>query len=447
MTNDPETNVSFRQLLSFFIPLGISASLITISHLIINSTLARSAHPEIIIASYALPFSILAITERPALLLRQTCSALVRDRVSFRAVSIVSLYIFSSILLMGALISYTPIGKWVFFYLFGVDDDMLGPMIDVYRVLMFVSIFSGLRCLFQGVIIFNMRTKWLTIGMIVRLLVMYLVSLYFIKTNGVTSGQVGAIIFLSGMMVEALMSFLEGRVLLKKIPEKAPEHTIERPGQIFQFYKPLLYSSIIAVIIGPAINSFMGKTSDFQLSVASFTIAAGLTQLVQSFFSYIHQIVLNFYNKDAKAVLRFTTALSCIPVLLLTILCYTPIGMWFMEHVMGVNERLMHASLNTLKMFMIMVLVFPWLDYGNGLIMLRGETKVMVWSQSANVLITLITLTLCIAVSPGMNGMIGAFAQSLGMVAEAIVVGLVLRNIRKSGDRSPFHMKLNSRNE
>lgn len=98
-------------------------------------------------------------------------------------------------------------------------------------------------------------------------------------------------------------------------------------------------------------------------------------------------------------------------------------------------------------MFMIMVLVFPWLDYGNGLIMLRGETKVMVWSQSANVLITLITLTLCIAVSPGMNGMIGAFAQSLGMVAEAIVVGLVLRNIRKSGDRSPFHMKLNSRNE
>lgn len=238
MSNDPETKVSFRQLLSFFIPLGISASLITISHLIINSTLARSAHPEIIIASYALPFSILAITERPAILLRQTCSALVRDRVSFRAVSIVSLYIFSSILLMGALISYTPIGKWVFFYLFGVDDDMLGPMIDVYRVLMFVSIFSGLRCLFQGVIIFNMRTKWLTIGMIVRLLVMYLVSLYFIKTNGVTSGQVGAIIFLSGMMVEALMSFLEGRVLLKKFPRKLLSIRLSVQVKFFNFTSP-----------------------------------------------------------------------------------------------------------------------------------------------------------------------------------------------------------------
>jgi hypothetical protein len=361
--------------------------------------------------------------------------------------AIISFYIFSSILLLGALISYTPIGKWVFFYLFGVNDELLGPMVDVYRVLMFVSIFSGVRCLFQGVIIFNMRTKWLTIGMAVRLLVMYLVSLYFIKTNGVTSGQVGAIIFLSGMIIEAGVSFWEGRLLLKKIPEKLEDHPIERPKQILGFYKPLLYSSIIAVIIGPAINSFMGKTSDFHLSVASLAIAASLTQLVQSFFSYIHQIVLNFYNKDASAVIRFTVILSLIPGLLLALLCFSPLGLWFMGNVMGVNERLMAASLDALKVFLIMAFVFPWLDFGNGLIMLLGDTRAMIWSQSANVVITLTTLVLCIALSPGWNGAIGAFAQSLGMVAEAAVIWLILRAIKKSGDRSPFHMNLNSRNE
>lgn len=91
MTNSEQVRITYRQLLSFFIPLGISSALVTISHVIINSTLARSAHPEFIIASYALPMSILGITERPAVLLRQTCSALVRDRVSFRAMSLVSL--------------------------------------------------------------------------------------------------------------------------------------------------------------------------------------------------------------------------------------------------------------------------------------------------------------------------------------------------------------------
>lgn len=444
MSSHPEQQVTFRQLLTFFIPLGISASLVTISHVIINSTLARSTNPEIIIASYALPLSILGITERPAVLMRQTCSALVRDRVSFRAMSVISWYIFASIMLLGALICYSPIGKWVFLHFFGVEESLIQPMLDVYKILMFVSFFSGLRCLYHGIIIFNMRTKWLTIGMIIRLVAMYLLSLYFIQTNQVNSGQVGAIIFLSGMMIEAGVSFWEGRSLLKQIPEKKPDHPVERPRQIFQFYRPLLFSSIIAVIIGPAVNAFLGKTMDFQLAVASFAIAASLTQLVQSFFSYIHQIVLNFYRKDPSSVIRFTFILAFIPGLLIALLSYTPLGPWFMQTVMGVNERLMHASLDTLRVFMITTLVFPWLDFGNGMIMLKGETKVMVWSQAANVSVTLITLVLGVWMSPGWNGMVGALAQSLGVAAETAVVWFVLRELGRTTGRQPLRMTFKS---
>lgn len=440
MSSIQESKVTYRQLLTFFIPLGIASSLVTISHVIINSTLARSANPEIIIASYALPLSILGITERPAVLMRQTCSALVRDRISFRAMSIISWYILASIMLLGALICYTPVGKWVFLHFFGVEESLLQPMVDVYKILMFVSIFSGLRCLYHGIIIFNMRTKWLTIGMAIRLVSMYLLSLYFIHTNQVDSGKVGAIIFLTGMIVEAAVSVWEGRSLLKQIPEKKPDHPIEKPKQIFQFYRPLLYSSVIAVIVGPAVNAFLGKTMDFQLAVASFAIAGSLTNLVQSFFSYIHQIVLNFYRKDSKAVMRFTFMLAFIPGLLIALLAYTPLGPLFMQHVMGVNERLMHASLDTLRVFMITTLVFPWLDFGNGMIMLRGQTKIMVWSQAANVSVTLISLVLGVMWSPGWNGMIGALAQSLGLAAEAAVVWYVLRDLMRTTDKLPEQM-------
>lgn len=444
MNSHQETRVTFRQLLAFFIPLGLSASLVTISHVIINSTLARSANPEVIIASYALPLSILGITERPAVLMRQTCSALVRDRISFRAMSVISWYIFASIMLLGVLICYSPIGRWVFLHFFGVEEALIQPMVDVYRILMFVSFFSGLRCLYHGIIIFNMRTKWLTVGMLVRLAAMYLLSLYFIHTNQVNSGQVGAIIFLSGMIIEAGVSYWEGRSLLKEIPEKKPDHPIERPRQIFQFYRPLLFSSVIAVIIGPAVNAFLGKTMDFQLSVASFAIAASLTQLVQSFFSYIHQIVLNFYRKDSEFVIRFTFILAFIPGCLIALMSYTSLGPWFMQNVMGVNERLMLASLDTLRVFMITTLVFPWLDFGNGMIMLRGETKVMVWSQAANVSVTLLSLVLCVWLSPGWNGMIGALAQSLGVAAEAAVVWLVLREIGRAAGNQPVRMTFKS---
>ncbi|WNQ09760.1 multi antimicrobial extrusion protein MatE [Paenibacillus aurantius] len=420
--------VSLIRLLAFFLPLGLSASLVTISHVIINSTLARSSTPELVIASYAIAMSLLAITERPAVLLRQTCSALVRDRISFRAMRTVAYVVFGCITVAGGLVSYSPLGVWIFTYFFGVEPDRVPDVIAVYRILMWVSLFSGVRCLYHGLIIFNRRTTWLTIGMVIRLVGMYSLAQYFIRTDQVTSGRVGAIIFLTGMIIECLISFLEGTVLLKKrIPEKLEDHPIERKGEVFTFYRPLLYSSFLAVVVGPSINAILGKTSDMELSIAAFAIAASLTQLVQSFFSYIHQIVLNFYRADRDQVIRFTLLLCLIPTILLGTLSYTAAGPWFMTHLMGVNEQLMTASLHTLRIFMIMTLIFPWLDFCNGILMLNGQTKIMVWSQACNVSVTLITLFLCLGFHPEWNARIGALAQSLGVAAELAAAAWVLR--------------------
>lgn len=436
MIESESKQLTMRQLFAFFIPLGLSASLVTISHVIINSTLARSAHPETIIASYAIGLSMLGIIERPAILLRQTCSALVRDRISFRAMSVIAVYMILAMAAGGLILSYTPVGRWIFLHAFGADEALLSRILNVYRVLMFVSIFSAIRCLYHGIIISNMRTKWLTIGMIVRLAAMYALSLFFIQTDRVTSGQVGAIIFLVGMMIEAGVSVWEGRKVARSLPEKLKDHPVEKPKQIFQFYRPLLFSSLIVILVGPSINALLGKTSDFELAVASFAIAASLAQLVHSFFSYMHQIVLNFYRRDKRIVLRFATLLSLIPPLLIGILGYTPVGPWFMEHIMGVNERLMTASLYALRIFMLYELVFPWLDFCNGIVLLRGETRIMLFSQTANIVVTLTTLIACIIVVPEWNGMIGSLSQSLGLVAEIGVVLFVLRAASRKAERN-----------
>jgi O-antigen/teichoic acid export membrane protein len=420
--------VTMAKLFSFFIPLGLSASLVTISHVIITSTLAQSKFPEITISSYAIAMSLIGITERPAVLLRQTCSTLVRDRISFRAVSEVALYVFICIIIFGLLICYTPFGQWVFQHIFGVNEVQVHAIIDVYRVLMFVSIFSGIRCLYHGIIIYNRKTTWLTIGMIFRLISMYAVAQYFLSTDRVTSGTVGAIIFLTGMFVESICAFFEGNSLLKRvIPEKFPDHPVAAKKQVFQFYRPLLYSSAIAVIAGPAINVTLGKTIDLNVTIATFAIASSVVQLVFSFFSYIHQIVLNFYRQDVRRVRLFLRLMGGIPALLLGLLAYSPIGSWLMQSVMGVKESLASPSIEVLKVFMLMALIFPFLDYLNGVLMLTGQTKVMIWSQAANVLATLATLFICILLFPGLNGKIGALAQSIGIVGELCMVLYVLR--------------------
>lgn len=423
--------VSMKKLWSFFLPLGISASLVTISHVIINGTLSRTADPERIITSYAVAMSLLAITERPAVLLRQTCSTLVRDKRSFQSTLAVAQLVFASIMLLGFLISYTPLGTLIFKDVFGVNEDNVQDVILVYRVLMFVSLFSGIRCFYQGVIIYNLRTKWLTIGMMIRLVGMYALSLYFIH-RGVTSGVVGAVIFLFGMMIEAAVSFSEGRILVRKMPDKLENHAIENKRHVFSFYRPLLFSSFISVWIGPAINAILGKTWDAQLAISSFAIASSLVLLLSSFFSYFHQIVINFYRIDPAAVRKFIMMLGFVPALLMGLIAFTPVGALFLEHVIGVHGRLQVESIRVLQGFVLFALVMPWLDVMNGLVLVRGQTKLIIGSQITSFSFTFITLLVCIGLAPEWNGSIGAWAQSVGMTAELIFVALALRYIKPS---------------
>jgi hypothetical protein len=423
--------LSWRRLFTFFVPLGVAASLVTISHVIINGTLARATNPETVIASYAIAGSLLTITERPSSLLRQTCSALAKDRISFQAVTYVTKVFLAFVMLVGLLIVYTPVGHGIFKYLFGVEPALLSSVIDVYQILMFVSAFSVIRNIYQGVIISHNRTKWLTIGMFFRLAVMYALSLYYVISDNITSGRVGAIIFLAGMIIEAAVSYWEGRNIVRTMPLKQMDHMVENKADVFQFYKPLLLSSFVAMFIGPMINIILGKTTGIFLSISAFAIASSLMQLMLSFFTYIHQIVLNFHDINASLVRRFSLCIGFIPFLLLIGVAYTPLGPWLLEHMMSVKGDLLHESLLTLRAFALYTLVMPWLDYGNGLILLRGQTKTMFRSQTANALCTIIVLIILIAILPGWNGMVGAFAQSFGLLAELMIIWIVIRRTSK----------------
>jgi O-antigen/teichoic acid export membrane protein len=420
--NSGKKKVTFPVLLRFFIPLAITASLVTISHVIINSTLARSSNPAIVIASYSVAMSLFGILERCAIMLRQTSSALVRDKVSFRQMSKITIYVLTAIFMTSIMIALTPIGKWVFSAIFNVKGQVLDATIETYRILLFVTLFSGIRCLFQGVIISNMRTKWLTLGMFTRLVFMGIVSLIVIKYDLVHHGSIGAYIFLIGMSIEATVSFFEGRYLVKKLPEKKIGHQIEKKSQILHFYWPLLSASLIAVIISPAINIILGWSEKAEIAIASYAIAFSVTQLFISLASYFHQIVINFYEKDSKTVTQFTLIFSMVPTVLLSIIAYTPVGIWVLENLIGVKGNLLSESLVALKFFVIMSICFPWLDFANGVLMVKRQTKIMSFSQIGNVAITVSTLFVMIIFIPSGGGMIGAVSQSIGVAMELVIV-------------------------
>ncbi|WP_077622507.1 hypothetical protein [Sediminibacillus massiliensis] len=430
--------LSYRQLTAFFIPLGFSASLTSISHVIINGTLSRGEEAAYIIACYAVAFSLFGIVEKPIIVFRQTSSALVKDYNSFKKLSAVFVYVTIVMILISFMIGFTAVGDWMFIHLFNADANMVDTISLTFRWIALVIIFSGIRGIYQGVIINHHETNWLTIGVVIRLAVMFLVAFWFVSTNRVHS-MAGAAIFLTGMIVECMISAWKGHRLLLQTPVEK-ESTLEN-AEIMPFYMPLVFYFFIQTILQPIIYVFLAQSANIELSIASFALAFAVSQLMLSFFMYTHQIVLQFYQTSKAKVIKFTILLSLIPTIMLVLMSYTPFGIWTMKVVMGADPSLSDSTLFVLQFFIVKVLVFPWVDFLNGFIMLQRRTGKMLAAQVVNLISVFVSLLALVHFFPQLNGANGAIAASVGELMGLVAVIMI---ISKDKAYRLFRVKVNA---
>lgn len=423
-----QAGLSYRQLSAFFIPLGISASLTSITHVIINGTLSRGEDAAFIIACYAVAMAVFGIIEKPMIVFRQASSALVTDKRSFKLLGIFFLYILLATTIISAVLGYTPIGNWLYIHIFNATENMV-PAIDLtFRVITFVIIFSGIRGIYQGIIINHLETNWVTVGVVTRLFSMFLVSYLFVIFDYITSVS-GGIIFLVGMMVEALVSVYKGHNLMQTQSKKVDKenhvnHLLK--ADISRFYFPLAFYFIIQSLLVPLIYILLAKSSNIEMGIASFALAFSITHMILGFFMYTHQLVLQFYKDHKQKVIKFVIIISIVPTLLLCLICYTPIGMFFMGNIMGADETLSLATIAVLKFFIIKTLVFPWVDFLNGFLMLKRQTNKMLIAQVGNIIIAIISMIFLVRLFPYLDGINGSIAASIGELAGFIIVGMIV---------------------
>lgn len=419
-----ERQVSYKQLSLFFIPLGFSASLTSITHVIINGTLTRGENSAFIIACYAVAFALFGIVERPIIVFRQTSSALIHDKQSFKLLMKFLLIVTGTIFVLSFFMANSVVGEWIYIHLFNADENMVKTISLTFLVISFVLLPSGIRGIYQGIIINHLETKWLTIGVIVRLVAMFIVSYFLVIMNYITSAG-GALIFLVGMTIECIISVWKGHLILKDYPSTAKSSPLKK-SDIHRFYTPLVFYFIIQTTMIPIIYVFLSKSEHIQMSIASFALAFSITNMLLSFFMYTHQIVLQFYEDNKNKVVKFVLFISIIPSVLLVILCFSPVGPWFMETLMGADPSLAVATLEVLKFFLLKTFVFPLVDFLNGFLMSHRQTNKMLFAQGANLLAVLLCMFILVFYVPQWNGMNGAIAASIGEVAGLIVVFLIV---------------------
>lgn len=407
------------RLILFYLPMGASALLASLTHVIISGVLARSPHPDLTISGYALALSLSFILEQAIAPLRQTSAKYVKDQHSFREMVRMIVTIVGIIALFNALIAWTPLGRLLFHYVFGAQDSLLDATVNAYQILMFVNVFSAARSLYQGIIIQHLLTKWMTIGILIRLFVMGLMSWAMVSWNLTNDSRYGALLFLAGMAIESAVACFEGHSLARRLPDKLPSHPISRwKPDIFPFYMPLLYGSIVSIVIGPATNAAMNQSLDPIQAIAAFAVASNLAGLIAGFASFLHQAVLNFHEQQPRHVLVLTTALSIISTALVASLAWTPLGHMVLEKGLGIHGELLRNCTLILGVLIIRSGVYPWIDYLNGLAMYHGVNKTIAYSKFGNVILSVTVLFLLVDYNPGLNGLIAGITSSVVVVFE-----------------------------
>ncbi|MEH7304620.1 hypothetical protein [Neobacillus drentensis] len=298
-----------------------------------------------------------------------------------------------------------------------------------FLVLSGVILFSGLRCLYQGMIINKLETKWLTIGVVIRLAGMFAVAAYLNLSHHANSSAAGAMIFLTGMGIECIISVWRGNSIVRE--NDSETETPLRQKEISTFYFPLVFYLSFQTIIIPVIYAFLGKIQDVHLGIASFALAFSITNLILSFFMYTHQIVLQFYEKNKQTVLKCVMVFSIVPSIFLAILSFTALGPWFMRTVLSADMALAAESLHVLKFFILKTMVFPWVDYFGGILMLQKSTKSLLKPQIFNMIAVVLVIIPLVYWNPALNGKAGAIAASTGELIGLLAVYFVVTRRQK----------------
>jgi len=418
------------RIVRFYLPLTASALLASLTHVIINAVLARSPNPDLTISGYAVALSLSFILEQAIAPLRQTSAKYVRDRHSFGQMVRMIALILGFIAMFNVLISWTPLGRFFFQYVYGADASLLDSTVQAYQILMFVNVFSAARSLYQGIIIQQLQTRWMTIGIVVRLLVMAVLSWFMVKMGWTDDSRYGSMLFLIGMAIETVVACWEGQTLASRLPDKLPAHPVRHwKPDIFPFYMPLLYGSLASIVVGPASQTAMNHSVQPVLAIAAFAVASNLTGLISGLATFLHQAVLNFHEREPRRVKLLTVAVSILSVLIQAFLAWTPPGRSVLEQGLHLEGDLLHSTVLILNVLLVRTALFPWVDYVNGLAMYHGVSKTIALSKIGSVTLILSLLYVLTVFRPEWNGMIPAIAGSAVTVFE---LALNIRLYRKA---------------
>lgn len=428
--------VSYRQLLRFFVPLGAAPFMIASTHSIVNAALARLPLPELSIAIFTVVKSLTNAVKAPDLMARQTAVTLVDDRQSYHTVmkfvwTMCGLFL---AILLG--LGFTPAGEWVLRNIIGLQDpQQIALAYSALRITCFLPIVESLRNGIQGLAIGLERTKIMPVGTTIRLAVVCLFLWWAVSTQAVSGVVAASLTWTVGIGLEGVLVaiyLLKRFGSLGRAAEQMPPRNDHRLGMldVLKFFAPLGVMMLLTGWLQPIIQSGLARSISPTRTLAAYGVAWGLAFIISGPVRQLHQCSLVYTDgtddPNWPIVRRFSLAVGIGLSALTLLIALSPFGYWLMHTAIGVSEPVARTALPVLAAFTAFPLIRAWRETYWGILMHQRSTSMIGGAKVANMLAVIGLLVLIfgplqsgIAISPAVAG---ALVYSFGEGVETLLI-------------------------
>jgi hypothetical protein len=420
------TQLHQRDIFRFWLPLASTWLMMAFEGPFLAALIARLPDPRYNLAAYGVAFAVAIIIEAPVIMMLGASTALVDGKISFLRLRCFTQTLNALTTLGMVILIATPAFEPVFRGLIGLEEQVA----DLTRVALLILLpwpaAIGYRRFHQGLLIRSGSTRLVAYGTAVRLTSMAATALMLFFTSNLPGAWIAASALSMGVLAEAISArFLANTEVRHLTSDQAPTGTPLTYRDIWSFYVPLAWTSVVGLAAHPMVTFFMGHAARSLDSLAVLPVINSLTFIFRALGLAYQEVVITMLARsefNRGPVLRFATTLGLASSAGLALIVATPLSKVWFQTLSGLDEGLYRFALVPARMLIPFPAISVLLSLQRGLLMHSRNTRPITWATIAEI----VGITAILTVLVVHWQVVGAVAAAAAFLGGRLMGNLVL---------------------
>lgn len=374
--------LTYGAILRLFLPLSLSDVIMVIAGPILTIGLTKLANPETSLAAYSVAQNVAIFLESPIIMLLHASNLLSRYPETWRPLRHFMLWANAVLTVLYALLAFTPAYDWIFRGALGQPDAIADAARPAFQAMLLWPAAIGWRRYYQGLLIIHRRSSLVAYAGFARIGSLALVTLLGVLGRAHGATVAGVALVVSVIVEAAAVIWLARPILQSGVADpgaRAPEWAPRTIGQIALWYWPLAMTQILVTVVRPLINGGIARSVDPELGLAAWPVAWSTILMVANAVRMVQQVALTLLQDRQSYLMlrRFTLAAGLIACGVMALLAGTPLGLGYMEWVLGLKGGLSSvaaAAMPALSLGVLFPLYTALQNWLQALLMKDGRT-------------------------------------------------------------------------